>query len=51
MKIIVAREGECIQYAADELKKYIVALSCGNINPEIFYGMELAFKNKAEDEE
>ncbi|MBO5904519.1 MAG: hypothetical protein J6Q64_03990, partial [Clostridia bacterium] len=49
MKIIVAREGECIQYAADELKKYIVALSCGNINPEIFYGMEAKLPSGGEE--
>ncbi len=46
MKILVATRGECVDYAADELKKYIVALSCGNISPEIIHNAEA----KAADE-
>ena len=35
MKIILKRKGECITYAAEELKKYIVALSDGRVCPDI----------------
>jgi len=35
MKIITTQKGECAEYCAQELKKYIIAMSCGNIMPEI----------------
>ena len=37
MKILVVSHGECSDYAAEELKKYIVALSDGKILPEIVH--------------
>ena len=37
MRILVTNGGECTSYAAEELKKYIVAMSDGEINPEILY--------------
>lgn len=37
MKIITAQRAETIQYAAEELKKYILGMSRGKINPEINY--------------
>ena len=40
MNICVAAKGECASYAAEELKKYIVAMSDGKILPEIVYGAE-----------
>lgn len=48
MKILVARDGECTQYAAEELKKYIVAMSDGSINPEIIYGAEAKIPDEAQ---
>ena len=35
MKIIISGGGECISYAAEELKKYIIGLSDGAVCPEI----------------
>ena len=35
MKIILKSRNETVEYAAEELKKYIVAMSRGAINPEI----------------
>ena len=35
MKILVIAKGECVDYAAEELKKYIVVMSCGEILPTI----------------
>ena len=40
MKILVVSRGECADYAAEELKKYIVALSRGKISPEIIHNAE-----------
>lgn len=37
MKILVVAKGECPEYAAQELKKYIVAMSRGKILPEIVH--------------
>ena len=34
MRILVVSQGECADYAADELRKYIVAMSNGEISPE-----------------
>ena len=41
MKILAVSRGECADYAAEELKKYIVALSDGNISPEILHNAEV----------
>jgi len=35
MKIVILNSGETLAYAAEELKKYTVAMSEGRINPEI----------------
>lgn len=35
MKIFLSSRNETVEYAAEELKKYIVAMSRGRINPEI----------------
>lgn len=40
MKILVVARGECADYAAEELKKYIVGLSSGKISPEIIHNAE-----------
>lgn len=37
MKIIVARQTETLEYAASELKKYVVGMSRGKILPKICY--------------
>lgn len=37
MKIITAHRDETVAYASEELKKYILAMSRGKINPEIAY--------------
>ena len=37
MKIVTTHQDETISYAAEELKKYILAMSRGKINPEIAY--------------
>ena len=37
MRILVIPQGECVDYAAEELKKYIVAMSDGNIVPQIVH--------------
>lgn len=48
MQILVVSKGECVQYAAEELKKYITAMSDGNILPEIVHN---AMPHKAEEGE
>ena len=40
MKILVVAKGECPEYAAEELKKYIVGMSRGKILPEIVHNAE-----------
>lgn len=42
MKILTLNKGETFEYSATELKKYIVAMSSGSINPEIIYGGTLS---------
>jgi len=37
MKIITTHQNETVSYAAEELKKYILAMSRGKINPEVTY--------------
>lgn len=36
MKIITTQRGDTFEYAASELKKYVIELSRGSINPEIY---------------
>ena len=37
MKILTSHQNETVMYAAEELKKYILGMSRGEINPEIRY--------------
>ncbi len=49
MKILVCNSGECTSYAAEELKKYVVAMSGGAICPEIAYGAEAKIPTEGEE--
>ncbi len=42
MKILYAMQAETIVYAAEELKKYVIAMSGGRICPDIYYSEVLA---------
>ena len=48
MKIKIIKENETVNYAADELKKYIVALSRGKISPEIIHNAETSAVDEGE---